>query len=170
MLRMRSSEQARQVGDGLRVGQDVGVEDRLGDQQHVAAVAGDHVGGQALAGEDGHDAEDVARPELAEHRAGAGVVGDGDLGVAGDQHADVFAVVAGLEDGFVALVAGQLALADDFLDLVGRKCSKRRTCSRKNRFRSISLTLILASAMQQSGFCLPPDEVAGCGWLLGRWA
>jgi hypothetical protein len=30
-------------------------------------------------------------------------------------------VVAGLEDGFVALVGGQLGLDDDFLDFVGRE-------------------------------------------------
>jgi len=44
-------EQARQIGNGLGVGQDVGIEDVLRDQQHEAAVAGDHVGGDPFAGE-----------------------------------------------------------------------------------------------------------------------
>jgi hypothetical protein len=78
----------------------------------------------AVAGEDGHHAEDIAGAELAEDRAGAGVVGDGDLGVAGDHHADHAAFVAGFEDGLVAFVGGQPGLVDDVVDLVGREAAR----------------------------------------------
>jgi hypothetical protein len=114
-------EQARQVADGLGVGEDLGIEDAQRNQQHEAAIAGDHISGDAVAGEGGHHAEDIARAELADHRAGAGVVGDGNLRVAGDHHTDELALVAGFQDRLVSLVGGQVALADDFLDLVGRE-------------------------------------------------
>ena len=114
-------EQAGEVADSLRVGQDVGVEDLLRDHQHEAAVAGDDVGDDTVAGEQRHDAEDVAGFELGDHGTGAGVVGHRDLGVAGDDDADGVAFVAGFEDGLVAFVGRQSRLDDDFLDLVGRE-------------------------------------------------
>jgi hypothetical protein len=100
---------------------------------------------QAVAGEQRHDAEDVARRELGDHRACAGVVGGRDFGVAADHDADETAFVAGLEDGFVALVGGQAGgLMTISSTLSAGKCSNRGTCSRKKRFRSISLMLVLA--------------------------
>ena len=114
-------EQARQIGDRLRVGQHVGAEHLVGHQQHEAAGAGDHVGGEALAGQRGHHAEHVALVELADHDAAAGLVGHRDLGVAAHQDAHVFALVAGLEDRLVAFKGRQLRLGDDQIDLVGRE-------------------------------------------------
>ncbi len=97
------------------------VEHLLRDHQREAAVAGDHVGGDAVAGEQRQHAEDVAGVELADHAARAGVVGHRDLGVAADQHAEDLAFVAGFEDGLVALEGRQARLDDDFLDLLGRE-------------------------------------------------
>jgi hypothetical protein len=137
-------EQARQVGDGLRVGQDVGIEDFLRDHQHEAAVAGDHVGDDTVAGEQRHHAEDVAGTQLADHAARAGVVGHRDFSMAADQTPIKLAFVAGFEDGFVASKVARRDLMTISSTLSAVKVSNRRTCSRKKRFRSISLMLFLA--------------------------
>ena len=77
--------------------------------------------------------EHVARVELADHGAGAGLVGHRDFGVAADQDAHVFALVAGLEDRLVAF--GNVVSCDwatTGRPLSAEKFSKRRTSSRKN--------------------------------------
>ena len=63
-------EQPRQVGDRLRIDQDVRGEDFLRHHQHEAAIAGDYVGGDAIASEQREHAEDVARAELGDDGAG----------------------------------------------------------------------------------------------------
>ena len=55
------SQNARKIADRLWIGQDVGIEDFLRHHQDKTAVAGNHVGNDAIPSVQGHGAKNIAR-------------------------------------------------------------------------------------------------------------